>query len=296
VPLRRSRAAPILSIRSPHQTIEVRRTGRHLALFLGGRLRFHSFDAHRYCEALGAVPFLFAPEGAIRDVLVLGGGEGLLAALLLRFPEVRRVVVCERDPYLAEAAIRPPLSEWNEGAFGSPRVRVILGDPELFLEGRGALDSARDFDLILCDAPPPREPGIARLYGGPFYRAARARLREGGALATFVPFLPSTFATVHHALRAEFPFVYPYRAPILTMGAAGFELATGAVLRRARPVPGWAAYLTEALVPALFALAKDEIHHLAHSGCASALDAWRADLGIAPPGEAAPGADDEDAP
>ncbi len=262
-------------------------------LYLDGQLRFHSWDEHRLQEALGVVPALFRTPGTLRDVLVLGGGEGLLARTLLRFPEVRRIVLCERDPYLVEIASRPPLADLNEGSLRSPRVEVALGDPlEWLASGRGAREGP--FDLAICDLPPPRDPALDRFYSADLYRAARARLRPDGLLVAASPWLPSTYSVVHHTLRGVFSRVYPYRAPVLTLGTAGFHLASDAPLRRARGVPGWARWLNEPTAAALFSLAKDELHYLAYSGSTSALDGWRIDLRLPEPGEEAIEEEEED--
>ncbi len=217
---------------------------------------------------------LFRSPGAVRTVLVGGGGDGLCVRRLLRFEEIERAVVIELDDEISALARRPPLAELNERSLFDARVELVLRDFDEY-----TASCTRRFDLIVCDLPAPRAHPLERLYAKPLYERLRDRLAPGGLLSVAVPFLPQTFAFVHAVLREVFPCVYPYRCPMQSRGMAGFFLAAQQPIVRRRSVPGWCAFLNEQVVPTLFALAKDEWHFLGRSRHANAVQAWRDDYG-----------------
>ncbi|MEJ7717869.1 MAG: hypothetical protein WKF31_07810 [Thermoleophilaceae bacterium] len=81
--------------RTPYQEVVMTRAPAtdDLRLFLNGDLQFSSIDEYRYHEAL-VHPALAGPR---ESVLVLGGGDGLALREILRYPDVRRVVLVELD-------------------------------------------------------------------------------------------------------------------------------------------------------------------------------------------------------
>jgi spermidine synthase len=86
----------ILSRDTPYQHIVLTKWRDDLRLFLNSHLQFSSRDEYRYHEAL-VHPGLAAVAGA-RNVLVLGGGDGLAVREVLRYPQVERVVLVDLDP------------------------------------------------------------------------------------------------------------------------------------------------------------------------------------------------------
>ena len=59
-------------------------------------MQYSSIDEYRYHEALVHVPI--GACAISRDVLVLGGGDGLAARELLKYPQVRQIDVVDLDP------------------------------------------------------------------------------------------------------------------------------------------------------------------------------------------------------
>lgn len=88
-------ADPIVAYRhTPYQEIVVTRRGNDTRLYLDGGLQFSTRDEYRYTESL---VYPAVGKGA-RSVLVLGGGDGLVARELLRLPGVSKIVQVELDP------------------------------------------------------------------------------------------------------------------------------------------------------------------------------------------------------
>ncbi len=112
----------ILSRDTPYQHIVLTRWRDDLRLFLNSHLQFSSRDEYRYHEAL-VHPGLAAVAGA-RNVLVLGGGDGLAVREVLRYPQVERVVLVDLDPEMTRLFSRNPLlMELNGHSLLSPKVR-----------------------------------------------------------------------------------------------------------------------------------------------------------------------------
>src|SRR5207253_6378041 len=78
---------------TPYQRIVVTRSARGFSLFLNGNLQFASVDEYRYHEALVHPAFVHA-LGRSR-VLILGGGDGLAAREVLKYPEVESVTLVD---------------------------------------------------------------------------------------------------------------------------------------------------------------------------------------------------------
>ncbi|NUK12189.1 polyamine aminopropyltransferase [Streptomyces lunaelactis] len=191
-------------------------------LFLDGRLRVSGRDEYRYHEAL-VHP---AMRGRHARVLILGGGDGLAAREVLRYPDVRSVTVVEVDPGVVRLARSDPaLAPLNEYAYRDPRVRVVTADAFSWLRApRGT------YDVVISDLPDPHITPSAKLYSLEFYGLAARVLADGGRLVVHagpVASRPRTFWTVDATLRAAGFGARPYRA---TGGAAaphdwGFLLA-----------------------------------------------------------------------
>lgn len=198
--------------------------GRPLDLFLDGRLRVSGRDEHRYHEAL-VHPAMNGPHAR---VLVLGGGDGLAAREVLRYPGVRSVDVVELDPGVVRLArADPALSALNGHAFGDRRVQVFASDAFGWLRG-----AASTYDVVISDLPDPGITASTKLYSQEFYGLARRVLAPDGRLAVHagpVSSRPRVFWTVDSTLRAAGLRTTPYCVGGRDSGfAAGPDRAAGA--------------------------------------------------------------------
>jgi spermidine synthase len=239
-----------------YQRIVMTRYRADLRLFLDGNLQFSSRDERRYHEPLVHVPMDLVPDR--EHVLILGGGDGLAARELLKYEDVEQITIVDLDPAIFELArTHAGLTQLNERSLHSPRVRTVARDAFVFLEETDAT-----YDLIIADLPDPNNVTLSRLYSRAFYGLVRNRLDTGGVFvtqATSPYFAREAFWTIHASVAAAgFSHVYPYRAHVPSFGEWGFVLAADRRLRpeRARPQVD-TQYLTDAIVPGLFAFPKD---------------------------------------
>jgi spermidine synthase len=210
------------SEQSPYQRIVVSERGAAWELHLNGNLQLSSRDEHRYHEAL-VHPALASVPGA-RQVLIGGGGDGMAAREVLRWPEVERVVVVDLDEAMTNLARRDPrLREQNRGAFDDPRVEVVNADAMVELDRR-----SEQFDVILLDFPDPTQLSLGKLYTKRFFGSVRQRLRANGAVgiqATSAFFTRRSFWCIVQTLEESGFVVAPYHVFVPSFGDWGFALA-----------------------------------------------------------------------
>lgn len=225
-----------------------------LRLYLNSHLQFSSRDEYRYHEAL-VHPGLAARPGA-RHVLILGGGDGLAAREVLRYPAVARVTLVDLDPEVTRLfGTHPALTALNERALASPRVHVVNEDAFVWLDR-----SAEAFDFVIIDLPDPSTYNLGKLYSTAFYRQVRRHLRPGGLVAvqaTSPLFARRSFWSIVETLRAAGFATHPYHVYVPSFGEWGFVLGNSGDYRAPEALPPGLRYLTAAVVPRLFEFPPD---------------------------------------
>lgn len=185
--------------RTDHQRLrlfENARFGR--VLTLDDVVQVTTGDEFIYHEMMAHVPIL--AHGAVRRVLIVGGGDGGLAREVLRHRGIEHVTMVEIDRAVIDFS-REYLPEISAGAFEDPRLEVVIDDGAAYVAREGAA-----FDVILVDSTDPLGPGEV-LFTETFYGRAKRRLAPGGILVTQngVPFLQGEeLAGTMRAFRALF--------------------------------------------------------------------------------------------
>jgi spermidine synthase len=228
------RIEEIVRIKSPKQSIFV---GRHpeqgLVLLLDGAVQFAASTEAIYHEYLAVLPALFVRP---KRVFIGGGGDGLAAARLLRFPEIREIRICDYDPRVTGIARSlEELRRLNFNSLSDPRVRIVHQDAFSYLDR-----ASGTFDLILCDFPDPMSAAAARVFSREFYRIARRKLSPGGVMAVQATGLRRSFGLIRDSIRAVFPHVRACLARYADGQASHFVLAGKRPLRLIRSAPPWA--------------------------------------------------------
>ena len=144
-------------------------------LVLDGTVQTTERDEFIYHEMITHVALM--AHGAVRDVLIIGGGDGGTLEEALKHQSVARATMVELDPGVVELA-RVHLPGINRGAFDDPRTELIFGDGVNFVAA-----TEQQFDVIIVDSTDPVGPGEA-LFTQAFYADCRARLRPGGIVVT----------------------------------------------------------------------------------------------------------------
>jgi spermidine synthase len=174
-------------------------------------------------EALALYPLSVAPYK--KNVLILGGGEGLLVREVLKFPEIESVTIVDLDEEVFRLGKENPhVRRINEGALSNPKVKLVANDAMQFLQS-----SNEFYDVILSDLPDPSNESVARLYSTAFYKLVQSKLSANGIFATQAT---STFHTrnafwcIYESLKASgFSNAYPYHVYVPSFGDWGFVMA-----------------------------------------------------------------------
>ncbi|WP_251864579.1 polyamine aminopropyltransferase [Achromobacter sp. Marseille-Q4962] len=207
---------------TPYQRLVVTRWHDDLRLYINGNLQFSSRDEHRYHESL-VHPGLQALPWA-RNVLVLGGGDGLAVREILKHRNVERVTLVDLDPAMTGLFSRSaPLVALNQGSLKDPRVTVVNEDAGRWLETH-----AEVYDFIVVDFPDPSNFGLGRLYSVPVYHLMARHLAEKGYMvvqSTSPYFAPRSFWSVDATLQEAGLHTWPYHAYVPSFGDWGFILA-----------------------------------------------------------------------
>ncbi|MDA0676098.1 MAG: polyamine aminopropyltransferase [Proteobacteria bacterium] len=248
--------------RTRFQTVSIFETdhfGRVLAL--DGVIQTTEADEFVYHEMLTHVPML--AHGHVRDVLIVGGGDGGILREVLRHRKVRRAVMVEIDGRVVELC-RRYLPTLNAGAFDDKRAEVRIGDGIAYV--KDAPDGS--FDLVIVDSTDPMGPGKV-LFGDAFYRACKRILKTKGLVVTQngVPFFqPGELTATRRRLCRLFAdvrfygaVVPSYAGGIMALGWAsdhgGYAAVTAARLaRRAGQAKLKTRYYSPAMHKAAFTL------------------------------------------
>jgi spermidine synthase len=239
----------LFSETSAYQRVVVTASRFGVRLFLNGNLQFHSRDEYRYHEAL--VHPVMAGHGAPKQVLVLGGGDGMAAREILKYPGVESVTLVELDPHMTRLfSTQPLLRQLNHDSLLSPRLHIVNEDAFSWLE-----HNLQSFDVIVIDFPDPTNFSIGKLYTTSFYGLVEQHLNASGyaVVQTTSPLIARrSFWTVATTLEAVGLTTTPYHAHVPSFGEWGFIIASHRPYRMPTALPPGLRFLDLAGLPALF--------------------------------------------
>ena len=238
----------LLRENSAYQRVVVTQNSQGLRLFLNGNLQFHSRDEYRYHEAL--VHPAMAGHGAPRNVLILGGGDGLALREVLKYPSVAHVTLVDLDAHVTRLFSQQPLLRaLNADALHSPKLRLVNADAYGWLESHDEV-----FDVVIIDFPDPTNFALGKLYTTTFYQLVDAHLAASGYMVvqTTSPLIARrSFWTVAATLEAVGLRTTPYHAHVPSFGEWGYLLAGHRPWRAPSALPPGLRFLTPAGLPAL---------------------------------------------
>lgn len=206
-----------------YQRIILTRHDKDIRLFLNGNLQFSSDDEHRYHEAL-VHP---AMQGSvnIKNILVLGGGDGIAVREILKYPELKQVTLVDLDPKMTELfTSHPLLTRINHHSLTHPKVKIINDDAFAWLRKTKMV-----FDCIIVDFPDPSTYAIAKLYTNTFYRELAQHLRDDGwcSVQCTSPYAArNSFWIIDTTIRSVGLNTIPYYNMVPSFGMWGYILCS----------------------------------------------------------------------
>ena len=132
-------------------------------LYIDGHIQFSARDEYRYHEYL--VHPTMAVDGPRKNVLILGGGDGLAVREVLKYSDVEQIHLVDIDPEMVRiSAELPMLRKLNEGSLLSDILTVFNEDAFTFVNRPGVL-----YDRVIIDFPDPHDAALSKLYSREFY-------------------------------------------------------------------------------------------------------------------------------
>ena len=231
----------MLSRQSAYQQIVITKWNQDIRLFIDGNIQFSSRDEYRYHEPLVHIPMALAP--AKEKVLILGGGDGMVAREVLKDRDVARIEVVDLDPEMTHLGKNHPvLIRLNDSAFHQSRVKIFNQDAYQFIE-----ESSDFYDVVIIDLPDPNNVSLGKLYSQEFYTLLQKRLSRGGVVvsqSTSPYFAPKAFWCIHRSMESVFPATWGYQVYVPSFGPWGFNIAINDPrLERTEPDPGAVVFL-----------------------------------------------------
>lgn len=245
----------VLSKQTPYQKIVMTKHKDDLRLFLDGNLQFSSNDEYRYHEALVHVPMMYAKKHD--RVLVLGGGDGLAVRELLKYNDIKEIVLVDIDKDMTDlCATDKQISKLNGNSLTNEKVKVINEDGYIYVR-----ENQAKFDVIIIDFPDPNNESLNKLYTNVFYNYIKANLTEDGVMvcqSTSPYYAKKSFWCINKTIKSQFKNVIPYHLQVPSFGEWGFNVAFNTENER-KELQVETKYLNSENINSMFNFGKDEI-------------------------------------
>lgn len=185
----------VYSYNTPMQNLSITKgvnvyTGEtSMTFFINGKTQFAEEDEGIYHSFL-TYPAI-AASGLAKDILIIGGGDGLALRDVLR-TNPKHVTLLDLDPELVNLFKNPVYNEsgvqvneelilLNENSFNDERVEVVFGDA--YLNVRELMRKGKKYGAIIVDLPDPSHPDLNKLYTNYFYEMLNNILAESGVVS-----------------------------------------------------------------------------------------------------------------
>ncbi|MCK5348751.1 MAG: spermidine synthase, partial [Desulfobacula sp.] len=223
-------------------------------------LQFCSTDEQRYHEPMVHPVMNLVPIKT--RVLILGGGDGCVLREVLKYKEVKEVLLVDLDPAMTHLAkTHPVLRRINQDAFKDARLVTIAGkgitpggDKSLYLETGKMNNPARQaetqkladvkvmnvdadrflsdvegyWDVIIIDMPDPSTPELTKLYAKEFYKKVKQHLSQHGLMvvqATSPYLAKESFLCIGRTIESADLTTLPFHENVPSFGDWGWYLA-----------------------------------------------------------------------
>ena len=230
-----------------YQRIVVTHSQRNndVRLYLDKHIQFASIDEHRYHESL-VHPVMSFP-GSRKNVLILGGGDGMAVREILKYPEVERITLVDIDPVITElCATFEPIRKLNEGALDSDKLVVVNEDAFSWLRDyMGEISEQKPaFDRVIIDLPDPHNEALDKLYSKEFYHIVRQSMSADGYMISQCSspfFAREVYWCIRTTMEAAEFNVKSFRIPMVSFGIWGFHICA------ASSQPDWSNDIDESM-------------------------------------------------
>lgn len=205
----------IESVQSDFQKIDIFQTPEFgKVLVIDGYVMLTEKDEFIYHEMITHVPMAVNPN--IKNILVIGAGDGGTVRELTRYNSVEKIHMVEIDKKVVDVCIEHiPItaSKLNDN-----RVTLYFEDGLKFVKTK-----TNEYDLIIVDSTDPVGPGL-ELFTQEFYENCFNALKEDGILVNqhespYYKKEAEAMQRAHKKIKSVFPVARVYQAHIPTYGS-----------------------------------------------------------------------------
>ncbi len=154
-----------------------------IAFYINGDLQFYTVDEQIYHEYLVIPAIALAierfPHQSLR-VLICGGGDGLAARDILRFPQVSQIDLVDYNPEVI-ALGKTTFSSYNHNSLNHPKVAIHTQEAFAFLSTLAKQQNL--YHVVICDFTSPRSAEDTRVYAQEWFQLINSVLYANGILA-----------------------------------------------------------------------------------------------------------------
>lgn len=180
-------------------------------LYIDKKFQFSNTNEIFYHQGFAHIPIELHKK-PIKNVLVLGAGDGLLVRELLKYEDIQQITIIELDAMIIDLSKKHSiLSKLNENSLNNPKVNLINGDAFAWIKN----NKDKKFDAIFVDFPYPNNHDVAKLYSVEFYKKVNKVLNEDGFMVIDAPIIPTNFknnsimlSTLYYAgFQSNYPYI-----------------------------------------------------------------------------------------
>lgn len=180
-------------------------------LTLDGYLMVTEKDEYIYHEMITHIPMAVNPD--IKNILVIGAGDGGTVRELTRYNHVENIDMVEIDEMVVEIC-REYLPQ-TASRLSDPRIHIFYQDGLRFVRSK-----ENEYDLIIVDSTDPFGVGEG-LFTKEFYGNCYKALKDDGILvnqheSTFYASYSNSMKRAHSRIKSTFPIALVYQAHIPT--------------------------------------------------------------------------------
>lgn len=148
---------------------------RNRYLFLNGDFQLISNYEEIYHEYFAHVPIMISGK-VPENVLMLGGGDGLLMRELAKHPSIKTITHVDLDQNLLDlAANHPILVKMNKNSSSDSRIETIIADGFYYMR-----HNEKKYDAIYIDFPYAVDYNLSKLYSWEFFNFVMRSLSKTG--------------------------------------------------------------------------------------------------------------------
>ena len=191
-------------------------------LYIDGHIQFAEKDEHRYHETL--VHPVMTQNSPGERILILGGGDGMAAREVFKWPEVTTIDLVDIDPAITKICQDSAMiAQINGNALKDERLTLYHTDAFQFVRG-----CKEKYDRIIIDLPDPHNEVLNKLYSREFYILLKRILNPGGGIVSQCS-SPFTTRRVYWCIAKSMEeagwTVRSYHTSLPSFGIWGFHMA-----------------------------------------------------------------------